>query len=143
MAPQLPKARISGATRWLRQDCALVQMSLRYKTDDHFWFTFFHEAAHILLHGKRDVFLEDGDNEGSAKEVQANQWASEFLIPGHRLNEFMADGERSRESIVSFAHELGIAPGIVVGQLQHRGYLEFTALHDLKRRLAWVASSKD
>jgi len=55
--PELPKLRVSDATRWLASNKALIQLSLRYKTDDHLWFTFFHDAGHILLHGKREMFL--------------------------------------------------------------------------------------
>ncbi|HAZ31676.1 MAG TPA: addiction module antidote protein, HigA family [Dehalococcoidia bacterium] len=57
---KLPKTHLSGTTRWLTSDKALIMLSLRHKTDDHFWFSFFHEAGHILLHGRKAVFL-DGD----------------------------------------------------------------------------------
>ena len=136
--PQLPKGRISGATQWVRPDLALIQLSLRYRTDDHFWFTFFHEAAHIVLHGKRDVFLEGSDDTGEhEKEEEANQWAASFLIPPGKLNSFVGREDRSRSAIVSFADELGIAPGIVVGQLQHRNFIPYSRHNDLKRKLKW------
>jgi addiction module HigA family antidote len=80
---ELRKLRTSGATRWIHPTKALMQLSLLYKTDDHLWFTFFHEAGHILLHGKRDVFLEGSGahEETDEKEEQANRFASEWLIP--------------------------------------------------------------
>jgi Zn-dependent peptidase ImmA (M78 family) len=53
--PALPKTGVSGATRWINSNKALIQLSLRYRTDDHLWFTFFHEAGHILLHGKKEL----------------------------------------------------------------------------------------
>jgi len=138
--PQLPKARISGATQWLRPDLALIQVSLRYKTDDHFWFTFFHETAHILLHGKRDVFLEESDDKSEReKEAEANRWAANFLIPEAQLNAFIADGERSHSAVTTFADELGIAAGIVVGQLQHRKHIPYTHLNSLKKKFVWIA----
>src|SRR5262249_31242331 len=52
--PEIPGTSVWGATRWLSATRALIQLSLRYKMDDHFWFTFFHEAGHILLHRRRD-----------------------------------------------------------------------------------------
>ena len=61
-APELPGTRVYGATRWLKATKALIQMSLRGKTDDHLWFTFFHEAGHILLHGKDELFIEATEN---------------------------------------------------------------------------------
>jgi len=60
--PELPGTRAYGATHWLSPSKALIQLSLRGKTDDHLWFTFFHEAGHILLHGKREVFIEATDD---------------------------------------------------------------------------------
>lgn len=136
--PELPGARVSGATQWLRPDLALIQLSLRYKTDDHFWFTFFHEAAHILLHGKRDVFLEgSSDKSNQQKEEEANRWAASFLIPEAKMQAFLARGDQSRSAVTAFAAGLGIAPGIVVGQLQHRGFIPFTHLNGLKRKFEW------
>ena len=139
LAPELPKARISGATRWLSPTKALIQLSLRYKTDDHFWFTFFHEAAHILLHGKRDVFLEGVDVElEQKKEEEANAWAANFLVPKATLAEFIAHGTFTYASVQHFADSLGIAPGIVVGQLQHREIISYSRLNKLKRKFEWA-----
>ena len=49
--PCINKAPISGSTRWLN-DTPFIQLTGRYNRNDSFWFTFFHEAGHILLHGK-------------------------------------------------------------------------------------------
>ena len=120
--PQIPKARISGATRWLHADKALIQLSLRYKTDDQLWFTFFHEAAHIVLHGKRLIFLDIEQSEGE-QEAAANQWAADVLIPRTEYEEFAALDTHSKNGIRDFARSVEIAPGIVVGRLQHDGIL--------------------
>jgi len=138
--PQLPRSRVSGATRWLAPNKALIQLSLRYRTDDHLWFTFFHEAGHILLHGKRDIFLEEDHGDEDDRERQADGFAAKTLIPPVPLREFLKRRKRSGpslEAIKAFAHQLGIAPGIVVGRLQHDGYLSFTHGNRLKRRLVW------
>lgn len=139
--PQLPKSRLSGATRWLSPDKALIQLSLRYKTDDQLWFTFFHEAGHILLHDKQEIFLED-DDQSDEQEREANEFAANTLIPPAALGGFLenvsAGGHISKESIREFASELGIAPGIVVGRLQHDRYLPFTHCNDLKQGFEWV-----
>ncbi len=133
--PELPKMRASGATWWLTPTKAVILLSLRYKSDDHLWFSFFHEAGHILLHGKKDVFIED--NHSSDKENEANRFASELLIPASRLKTFMSSTRLSKEAIRAFAAELGIAPGIVVGRLQHDGLLPVTHCNELKTRLKW------
>lgn len=121
LVPELPKTHVCGFTRWLTPDKALIQLSLRYKTDDLLWFTFFHEAAHILLHGKRDVFVEyrGVDN---PKEQDANQWAADFLIPPAAWSTFITTlpVRPAATAIQSFAKKQGVAPGIVLGRLQHR-----------------------
>jgi plasmid maintenance system antidote protein VapI/Zn-dependent peptidase ImmA (M78 family) len=143
--PQVEGAKISGATRWLKKDKALVQMSLRYKTDDQFWFTFFHEAAHVLLHGKRDVFLEDTEEDDQdGKEQEADDFAANFLIPEDDYEAFVEAEDFSFASVRSFAETQGIAPGIVVGRLQHDGNLPWeTRLNGLKQSLRWVHDEKE
>jgi addiction module HigA family antidote len=138
--PQLPRTVTSGATRWLSSEKALIQLSLRYKTCDHLWFTLFHEAAHILLHGKRDAFLESDKDSDDVKEQQADKFASDRLIPPELWKEFVASimpGRISKAEIVSFADAIGIAPGIVVGRLQHEELLPHSHCNDLKIRLNW------
>lgn len=140
--PQLPKTRTSGATRWLNPNKALIQLSLRYKTDDHLWFSFFHEAGHILLHGKRDIFLEDKGIETAEKqnkEQEANKFAANLLIPPTELERFIALNRHwSTAGIKQFAKEIGIAPGIVVGRLQHDRVLPRNYGNELKCKLEWV-----
>jgi addiction module HigA family antidote len=150
---ELPKTHVSGAARWLTSEKAVIQITLRYKTDDQFWFTFFHEAAHILLHGKREgVFIDkndpiDADEEAvhvdgvtqvhdEKIEQEANDWASNFLIPPSELRN-LPRAPFSKSPIVTFANRIGVSPGIVVGRLQHDRLLPFTHMHDLKRRLIW------
>lgn len=140
--PEIPGTRTCGATRWLTPNKAMIMLSLRYKTDDHLWFTFFHEAAHILMHGKRDVFLEDDDevsDDVREKEDEADRFAAEFLIPSAELRHFHPHGIHfSHEDIVAFADRLGIAPGIVVGRLQHDGIVPVQNFNGLKQRFRWT-----
>lgn len=79
--PSIPKAPISGATRWIN-DNPLIQLSGRYKSYDSFWFTFFHEVGHILLHGKREVFLENIDysDKDLEKEEEADNFARKWTL---------------------------------------------------------------
>lgn len=134
--PELPKIRASGATWWLNPGKAVIQVSLRYKSDDQLWFSFFHEAGHILLHGKKEIFIES-DNNASAKEKEADRFASDILIPPRKYMQFIQEGRCNKEAIRDFAAELGIAPGIVVGRLQHSGKMPFSHCNALKRRFEW------
>src|ERR1051325_5391878 len=79
LVPELDGARTHGATRWLSPRKALIQLNVRRKSDDELWFTFFHQAAHVLLHPKRRVFLEV-DDKGDDREKEADRFASDNLI---------------------------------------------------------------
>jgi HTH-type transcriptional regulator / antitoxin HigA len=109
-----------------------MQMSLRYVTDDQFWLTFFHEAGHLMLHGKRDLFLE-GSASLQAKEDEADRFAFDVLLPEEKLARIAADGPPAREDIRRLAVSLDLAPGVLVGLLQHRGILPHSQYNDFKR----------
>lgn len=148
--PELAQLRVCGATRWLTPNKALLQLSLRYKTNDHLWFSFFHEAGHLLLHGKRDIFLEGADGAMlydatiQRAEAEADVFATDFLIDKIRYRSFVTRQTRfSKEAIRRFAQENGIAPGIVVGRLQHDQHLPFSHCNELKERLAWSTSQTE
>lgn len=135
---ELPKCRVGGATRWLSPAKALIQLSLRYKTNDHLWFSFFHEAGHIVLHGKRLIFLEAGKASDVPEEREANEFASELLVPRAALAELRGPSRANRLSadlVKGFAEKYGVAPGIVVGRLQHEGWIPRTHLNALKEQV--------
>lgn len=146
--PELPGCRANGATRWLSPRKALVQLSLRYRWADVLWFSFFHEAAHVLLHGKREVFIEGDDGRGSVavetKEEEADRFAARLLLPPGDLDRIRPQAQAKRLSktrVQAFAAEQGIHPGIVVGRLQHEGWLPHTHLNGLRSRLTWKQES--
>lgn len=138
LVPAIPRAYVSGVARWLSPTRPLIQLSLYGKTNDKFWFTFFHEAAHILLHAntnqeKKSVFLDDPNTVRSdaPQEHEANQWASDHLIPP----QYAADlhGLVSKASVEAFAEQIGIHPGIVVGRLQHDRLIQQSWMNSLKQ----------
>lgn len=137
--PELPGTHVYGVTRWLKATKALAQMSLRGKSDDHLWFTFFHEAGHIVRHGKGEMFIEENDEDYEEvsrreKEEEANEFAQNFLIPKVEYQAFVHRGSFSLAMIRAFAENLGIAPGIVVGRLQHDEVIPFSHGNSLKKR---------
>jgi addiction module HigA family antidote len=135
--PELTGCRASGVTQWLTSDKALIQLSLRYKSDDHLWFTFFHEVGHILLHGKKEVFVE-WDGADTDKEQQADRFAAESLIPAAQWKTIRSMGRYSKADIRGFAAGAGVAPGIVVGRLQHERLLPPSHCNDMKRRYQFM-----
>ncbi|MBT3305622.1 MAG: ImmA/IrrE family metallo-endopeptidase [Alphaproteobacteria bacterium] len=138
--PELPKTHLSGAARWLSKDKALIQLSLRHKSDDFLWFTFFHEAAHILLHGKKEVFIDDTKTRDDELENEANSFSENILIPKKEWVDFVARHTFSKVAVKSFAKLQRIAPGIVVGRLQKYSLLPYKSnLNHLKRRFEWTS----
>ncbi|MEA3358952.1 MAG: HigA family addiction module antitoxin [Thermodesulfobacteriota bacterium] len=137
--PELPGTHLYGATRWIGTTKALIQLSLRGKSDDHLWFTFFHEAGHILLHEKKDIFIEakgEGCREigGSEKEQEANHFAQDLLIPPEKYQTFLDTDRFDEPEIQRFAKDVGIAPGVIVGRLQHDQLIPYSAKNSLKKR---------
>jgi hypothetical protein len=91
--PALTNLGIYGATRWTGNR-PVIQLSLYLKSNDHLLFTFFHEAGHILRHGRRELFLE-GNQIDDKKEDEANTFAQDKLIPSVLLQRFMQNGTPS------------------------------------------------
>lgn len=121
--PEVGKCRASGAAQWASSTKAIIQVSDRYKRSDSFWFAFFHEAAHILHHSKKETFINDG-SEDDVVEAEANHFARTTLIPA----EFEPDLENlsSAADVVAFAERIGIHPGIVAGRLANDGIAQWT-----------------
>ncbi len=144
LVPELEGVRACGATRWLSPSRALIQLSLRYKTNDHFWFTFFHEAAHVLKHSKRQMFVEYFDkHEPDIQENEANEFAQNLLIPPSDYARLAKLGSDITENaILTFAREIGVAPGIVVGRLQKENETLPNKFYYLKEKYEWEPPSK-
>ena len=132
-----PKTALSGATRWLTPRKALIQLSARHMSDDQLWYSFFHEAGHILLHSKRDIFVDYHKGEVTEADEEANAWAADFLVPRRHWERFIDCSNLTKMDVVRFAEEQGIAPSIVVGRLQHEGLVPWNRLNQLKVRLTW------
>lgn len=141
--PEFQKTHISGATRWLTSDKALIVMSLRYKSNDHFWFTFFHEAAHIILHSKKDTFIDNPDGYESPEENEANRFSRNILIPENEYLNFIEMGDFHSDKIRKFASRIKIHPGIIVGRLQYDKYIKFSWHNDLKDKFEIVIPGKE
>jgi len=135
--PALPKLGIYGATRQIN-DKYIMQLSLYGKSNDDLWFTVFHEACHIIKHPARELYIE-GNGLDNDNEDEANAFARDILIPSEKLGNFLAPGFRpTLLQIQRFAAEIGIAPGIVLGRLQHDRIIPWSWGNDLKVRYEWV-----
>lgn len=136
-APQ--GCRASGACLMIRTDKALLMLSFRYLSDDHFWFTFFHEVGHLLLHRESGIHLEGDGATDARQEAEANHFAQEALVTQRHWDAMLRLPREARE-IIRFATRIGVSPGIVVGQLQHQGRFSQHQMNTLKRRFTWDSS---
>lgn len=135
--PEVTGARAYGATRWLNGRLPVIQLSLRGRTDQALWETVFHELGHVLLHGRRALFIESDDGsppgETAAQEEEAAAFARDALIPPERRERLTA--LRTIEDAVIFAEETGISAGLVAGYLQASGQWSHSQGNQLKRRI--------
>lgn len=124
-----------GATRWLSPEKALLMLSGRYQSNDQFWFSFFHEAAHLLFHAKKVLFIDTEGQLDGEDEKKADEFASNILIPSESAKQ-LSKIAVNKISIEQFAKNLDIAPGIVVGRMQKEKLISWkTPLNRLKTKI--------
>ena len=137
LVPEITGAPVSGAAKWLTPNKAMICLNLRGKSNDRFWFTFFHEAGHVLHDSKKETYI-DVDYHDDSREHQANRFAASLLIPASHSQELRQ--LTSYSAVKAFAQSIGIAPGIVVGRLQREGIIEYRQFNGLKQKLVWARS---
>lgn len=125
--PCISKAPLSGATRWINNH-PLIQLSGRHKQNDRFWFTFFHEAAHILLHGKKDIFIEDihYSDTDQQKENEANQFAEFWTFSKEQEKEVLQNKPLNAQKMKHFAQKFHTHPAMIIGRLQKLGHFSYS-----------------
>ena len=131
--PALPNLGIYGATRRINSKY-IMQLSLYSKYNDQLWFTIFHEACHIINHPQGELYIEGTGIESiKSTENEADVFAQDILIPPDRLKKFIdMDLKPTLQQIERFAKSIDVAPGIVVGRLQHDGILPMSYGNKLK-----------
>lgn len=115
LIPEMKKVPWNGATKWLTSHKAMIVLNLRGKGEDRFWFSFFHEAGHVLHDNKKNLYIADDSKD--AVEKAADDFAAEILIP--RKYDNMIRQIRSKTDMIAMADSLGIAPGIFAGRYQY------------------------
>lgn len=131
--------RASGASWVLSSRHPIIHLSFRHLSEDHFWFTFFHEAAHVVLHGEEHIDVEGCDpsmNTSQAKEDEADEFAQHLLVAAEALDELKRNPAPKR--ILAAARQLGVTAGIIVGQLEKAQVLAPGRLSRMKHRYRWV-----
>lgn len=135
---QLPQTKVDGICFWLDEYSPVIALALRYDRLDHFWYLLGHECGHVKrkdgLHGSPylDINLVgdspvSGDDKPDA-EIEADNFAQNFLVDQGRLDKFINRVRPlySKQKIRNFALSIGVHPAIVLGQLQHRGEVDWS-----------------
>lgn len=128
--------RASGATHFSPSGRPIIQLSFRYRSDDHFWFTVFHEIGHLVLHSSSPMFVEGADYISGEEEAEADRFSQNALLSSEMQDELESLGKDFKK-VMRFAKRAGISPGIVVGQMQKRGLIRYDQLNFLKVRYDW------
>jgi HTH-type transcriptional regulator/antitoxin HigA len=144
---QLPQTKVDGICFWLDESSPVIALALRYDRLDHFWYLLGHECGHVKrkdgLYGSPylDVNLV-GDNAVSVDdkpeaETEADNFAQDFLIDQERLDKFINRVRPlySKQKIRNFSLSIGVHPAIVLGQLQHRGEVDWSHSREMLVRV--------
>jgi len=141
---EFPKSGANGVARWVSADKAMIQLSTKRRWTDIFWFSFYHEAKHVLDRERKRTFVDEWDrqplkgiNDDPDAEATADRFAADMLIPPDKWAGFVASRAWSPLRVREFAELLGIHPGIVVGRLQHEGLIPYAKLNELRSRFVW------
>ncbi|MEX2442613.1 MAG: HigA family addiction module antitoxin [Alkalispirochaeta sp.] len=131
--PATEKSRLSGAAFWPRRNKAVLALTMRFKTADHLWFSFFHEVGHILLHRDRQI-LETPEATG-VLEDEADRFAREMLIPPDAYRRLVQDPPLTEAKIVRAAEAHELPADSLVGMMQHDKVIDHGKFNHLKRYL--------
>ncbi|WP_448642785.1 ImmA/IrrE family metallo-endopeptidase [Geodermatophilus sp. URMC 63] len=123
-------SRLSGASWPSPSGYGVVALTLRYALDDYFWWTVFHECAHLVLgHGR---VLDSMDADASETEAAADRLAQELLLPRSWQSSL---AKPSKQKVWTLSLQLGVPEGLLVGQLQHAGRVARKDMNALKKRM--------
>jgi HTH-type transcriptional regulator/antitoxin HigA len=79
MVPVVRRSGMYGSARWLTPQKALIQLNSNIVSNRRFWLALFHEAGHLLLHGKRQAFIDSDGNDEDEAELEASAFAAEMI----------------------------------------------------------------
>lgn len=150
LVPTVARTGLRGAAYWAKKDKAVIVVSDRMKNEPSVWFSFFHEACHILEHSKKSVFIDIGNggsnrsSSGRDIEIEADEFSAETLIPMSIVRDFQSNyGPKvtriSTKEFKKFASLHEIAPGLLLVRLQHHDVISHkTPLAKLKKKVEFT-----
>lgn len=134
LLPPLKCCGINGAVKWINSETVILAMNNRGLSADKFWFSLLHEIEHVLQKKVTITFLATDGNIDDEFERKADEFAQNKLIPKKAYYDFLESGRYTEDSIMLFANEQNVHPGIVVGRLQRDGYIQYYQFNNLKEK---------
>ena len=131
-APKMKNSFAQGATHWIDSDTVLLMLNTHNQDEGKFWFNLFHELGHILLHGKKNVYIDFENGDRSQEEEEADAFAQKWLIP--QIKSFGKDlhtTDSLEEAITTFAKKNDVSPAIVAGRLTHEHRDDIDGIYSL------------
>ncbi|AQL56404.1 HigA family addiction module antitoxin [Abyssicoccus albus] len=141
LMPSIPNAQPKGMVMW-KDGRIILGMSNKGSFSDMFWFTFFHEIGHVLLHPNKN-FVDMNHISTETKEKEADEFSKELLIPTDDFESFVANRDFSLASVKHFADKVGIEKSIVIGRLQSEGYIDYKILTKYRSKFKWNTKEKN
>ena len=133
-SPYFKNTKVNGSARWIG-DRAVIQLNTRNAFSDIFWFTFFHELGHILLHGVKERFVDYQKKAKDTKEKEADKFAADTLISPSDYQKLLGTRPLNRLTVESFARSIGVHKGIVLGRLAHERKARWNQIANFRDRL--------
>ena len=119
-------APVQGYIKKIHDQQIIMCLTLRGQRADTFWFTLFHEIAHVIYGDYSNQFIDFLSSIGES-EARADKFACDYLIDSASYNDFLSSNDViSWESIKGLAAENGVQPFIVLGRLQKDGILDWS-----------------
>jgi len=131
-------APVQGFIKETADGRLILCLTIRGKRADRFWFTLFHEIAHILNGDNKTRFVDFDSVQGKTEQL-ADQYASDTLISPEKYRKFILSRDcTSWDRIIAFAEAVDVQPFIVLGRLQNDGYLDWADYPDKVVRYEWA-----
>lgn len=117
----LGQTHLDGAAFLSAHGKPIIGLTLRHDRLDNFWFTLCHELGHVALHLDDDehaTFYDEIDAEGRGLEADADQFASEALIPPEVWRSSGVHEDPTPAKVRAVAASMRIHPAIVAGRVR-------------------------
>lgn len=137
VVPHFTGAPVQGFIKQTESGKMVLCMTLRHGYADRFWFTLFHEIAHILNGDVKQTFV-DFASVKSEMEEEADEFSRNMLIKLNDYKVFISNGNFGLESIREFAKKQNVMPYIVIGRLMKEDILDWNQYSNEMDRYKWV-----